>query len=86
MLPTAVAAGMQVQVGGGPAYKVVLDQRLGKGGFGQVYKGERASHRSPAASAKCAAPAEVRGPTLLGRKLIWTLTLLSHASAEISVH
>lgn len=29
----------QVQVGGGPVY--VLDKKLGKGGFGQVYCGRR---------------------------------------------
>ena len=32
---------LQVQVGGSPVYKI--DRKLGKGGFGQVYVGRRAS-------------------------------------------
>lgn len=34
------AAWLQVQVGGSPLY--VVDKKLGKGGFGQVYLGRRA--------------------------------------------
>ena len=38
--PACRVAALQVQVGGSPLY--IVDKKLGKGGFGQVYLGRRA--------------------------------------------
>ena len=44
LLPSPLFAHTQAQVGGSPVY--LVERKLGKGGFGQVYAGRRANASS----------------------------------------